>query len=64
VKQDMMGWQGHLLDHMLIIYTALPTDNHASTSSLKFFTGWMLFLTPKQQCHSTEGKCLRIAVNT
>jgi len=31
-------------------------DNHASTSSLNFFTGQMLFLTPTQQHQSTEGK--------
>jgi len=31
------------------------TDNHTNTSSLNF-TGRMLFLTPNQQCQSTEGK--------
>jgi len=31
------------------------TDNHTNTSSLKFFTSRMLFLTPSQQCQSTEG---------
>jgi len=35
--------------------TSLQTDNHASTSSLKFLTGQMLFLMPNQQCQSTEG---------
>jgi len=30
--------------------TLLQTDNHASTSSLNFFTGRMLFLSPNQQC--------------
>jgi len=30
----MMGWQCHQLDHTQIICTSLPTDNHASTSSL------------------------------
>jgi len=35
----------------------IPTDNHASTSSLSFlFT--MLFLTPSQQHQSTEGNIL------
>jgi len=47
MKQEMMGWQWHQLDHMQIIYTSLQTDNHASTSSL--------FLTSNQQCQSTEG---------
>jgi len=55
MKQDMMGWQWHQLDHMQIICTSLQTRNHASTSSLKFFTGRMLFLTPNQQYQSTEG---------
>ena len=32
----MMGWQWHQLDHMQIICTLLQTDNHASTSPLKF----------------------------
>jgi len=41
---------------MQIICTSLQTDDHASISSLTFFTGRMLFLTPNQQCQSTEGK--------
>jgi len=48
MKQEMMGWQWHQLDHMQIICTLLQTDNHASTSSLNFFTGQMLFLMPNQ----------------
>ena len=36
MKQDMMEWQWHQLDHMQIIYTLFKTDNHASTSSLNF----------------------------
>jgi len=59
MKQEMMGWQWHQLDHMQIICTSLQTDNHASTSSLNFCTGWMLFLTPSQQCQSTEGKAVK-----
>jgi len=42
IKQEMMGWQWHQLDHMQVISTLLQTDNHASTTSLKFFTGHML----------------------
>ena len=38
MKQEMMGWQRHQLDHMQIICTSLQTDNHASTSSLNFYT--------------------------
>jgi len=37
------------------VCTSLQTDNHASTPPL-FFTGWMPFLPPKQQCQSTEGE--------
>ena len=37
MKQEMMGWQWHQLDHVQIICTSLQTDNHASTSSLNFY---------------------------
>ena len=37
LKQQMMGWQWHQLNHMQIICTSLQTDNHASTSSLHIF---------------------------
>jgi len=56
MNQEMMGWQWHQLDHMQIICTSLQTHKHASTSSLIFFIGQMLFLMPNQQCQSTEGK--------
>jgi len=36
LKQEMMGWHWHQLDHMQIIGTSLQTDNHASTSPLSF----------------------------
>jgi len=39
MKQEMMGWQWHQLDHMQIIGTSLQTDDHASTSALKIVTG-------------------------
>jgi len=51
----VLGWHWHQLDHMQTICTLLLTDNHTNTSSL-FFTGWMLVLTPNQQCQSTEGQ--------
>jgi len=47
-------WQWHQLEHMEVC-TSLQTDNHASTSPLSFFTGWMPFLPPNQQHQSTEG---------
>jgi len=28
-----------------------------------YFTGWVLFLTPNQQCQSTKGKLIEIAGN-
>jgi len=40
-------WQWHQLGHMQVC-TLLQTDNHASTSPLSFFTGWMPFLLPNQ----------------
>jgi len=46
-------WQWHQLGHMKVC-TSLQTDNHASTPSLSFFTGWMPFLSPNQQRQSTE----------
>jgi len=39
MKQEMMGWQWHQLDHnnhMQIICILLQTDNHGNTSSLNF----------------------------
>jgi len=43
MKQEMMGWQWHQLDHIQTIYSSqitTPAPHHS------FFTGWMLFLTP------------------
>jgi len=34
VKQEMVRWQWHQLDHTQIICTSLQIDNHASTFSL------------------------------
>jgi len=48
-------WQWHQLHHMQVC-TSLQTDNHASTPSLKIFTGRMPFLPPNQQRQSTEGR--------
>jgi len=35
MKQEMMGWQWHQLDHMQIICTFLPPDKQASSSFFK-----------------------------
>jgi len=52
----MIGWHWHQLDHMQVICTSLQTDNHASTSSLQFFIGQMLFPPPNQQHQNTKDK--------
>jgi len=44
VKQEMMGWQRHQLDHMQIICTFLQTDKSRQHLITQLFTGWMLFL--------------------
>jgi len=36
MKQEMVGWQWHQLDHRQITCTLLQTDNHTSTSSINF----------------------------
>ena len=52
-------WQWYQLGDMQVCIS-LQTDNHASTSLLKFFTGRMPFLPPNQQCQSTEGMYVHI----
>jgi len=47
--------QWHKLDHMQTICTSLQTDSHDNNSSLIFYNR-MLFVTPKQQCQSTDDK--------
>jgi len=54
MKQEIMRWQWHQLDHVQIICTLLQTDNQASTLPLSFFTGRVPFLPPNQQRQSTE----------
>jgi len=43
---------------------SLQTDNHASTTPLKFFTGRMPFLPPNQQRQSTEGEIVSVTALT
>jgi len=50
-------WQWHQLGHMQVC-TSFQTDNHANIPPLSFFTARMPFLSPNQQCQSTEGKKL------
>jgi len=54
MKQEIIGWKWHQLDHTHIICTSLQTDNHASTSSINFYRLDAL-LMPNQQRQSTEG---------
>ena len=42
---------GPYASHLYLV----QTDNHASTSSLKFFMGRLLFLSPNQQRQSNKG---------
>jgi len=53
MKQEMMGWQWHQLDHMQIICTLHQTTTPVPHHSV--FTGQMPFLPPNQQRQSTEG---------
>jgi len=55
-------WQWHQLGNVQVC-TWFQTDDHASTSPLRFFTGWMPFLPSNQQCHSTEGKAEKLQIN-
>jgi len=36
MRQEMIWWQWHQLDHVQVIYTSLQTHNHPSTLSLNF----------------------------
>jgi len=55
MKQEMMEWPWHLLDHIQIICISLQTDKPRWHLITQFFIGWMLFPTPNQHCQSTEG---------
>jgi len=55
MKQEMMGWQWHQLDHMQDICTLLQSDNTPAPQHSIFYRP-DVFLTPNQQCQSTEGK--------
>ena len=54
MKQEMMGWQWHQLDHMQIICTSLQTDNHAT----------QFLQTGCPSCHPTNSvKALKAQMN-
>ena len=54
-------WQWHQLGHMQSAPRSRQINNHASTPSLKIFTGQMPFLSPNQQRQSTEGSSRPVA---
>jgi len=47
-EQDNMAYANHISGHQSR-QTTMPVPDHS------MFTGRMLFLTPNQQCQSTEG---------
>jgi len=57
MRQEMMGfWDGSGISWTISQQSA-PRSRQITTTTphQSFFTDWMLFLTPKQQCQSTEG---------
>ena len=38
-------------------HAELQSNRHHQQTNIQFFTGQMPFLSPKQQCQSTEGNC-------
>jgi len=38
-----------------IRHAKLQSNHHLQQTNTQFFTGWMPYLSPNQQCHSTEG---------
>ena len=50
LKQEMVGWQWHQLDHMQIIGTTFQTDNHASTPSLNCLRARCSSWLPTNSC--------------
>jgi len=60
MKQEIMRWQWHQLDHMQIVCSSLQTDNHASTPSVFLQAGCSPFLTPYNSVKElkTNEKCV------
>jgi len=55
LKQRMMGWWWQL-DNWSYKSCKAPVKSLPPTNQHQFFTGRMPFLSPNQQCRSTEGK--------
>jgi len=54
MKQEMMGWQCHQLEHTQIICILLLQTEPCQHLIAQFFPGRMLFLRSNQQRQSTE----------
>jgi len=59
MKQEIMGWQWHQLDHMQIICTLLLTDNHTS-----YFTTQFLQARCPSCCPTNSVKALKAEPTT
>ena len=64
LKQEMMGWQWHQLDHMQVICTSLQTDNHASNTSLDASVLPLLRRTKTTKTSHVTRLCLLVAEST
>ena len=58
----MMGCRDGSVISWTICKQSAPHSRQVTTPTTRcsIFTGWMLFVTPNQQCQSTEGKSYRI----
>ena len=45
-------------------YAKLQRNRHHQQTNTQLFTGWMPFLSPNQQCQSTEGNTNTVIFNT
>jgi len=57
MTQEMMGFWGGIGISWMICKQSAPWSRQITTPTphRSIFTGWMLFLTPNEQCQSTEG---------
>jgi len=62
VKQEMMGWQWHQLDHMRIICTSLQTDNHASTLPFTCLQAAMPSCRPTNSVEALKAKYIILQI--
>jgi len=62
MKQEMIEWQQHQLDHMQITCISLQTDNHASTSPLSFYRP-DAFLAAQPTASKHWKQCTMIQIN-